>query len=163
MPRLGLLLLVYPDDAGFFQLGVLLPEFAGNGAQRNRLRRRRLLREIRSRPFSLREGETRAGEDAPFMSHGRIRCVCRMTRGLVNLRLAANRSRHIAQRPRWCKVGRTETKSFSSQRLPIPVPQQARDHPPKAADVGSSRLNKSKPGTKLCRCEIAACGVVGAG
>jgi len=74
------LLLVYPDDAGFFHLRVLFSEFAGKGAERNGL----CLREIRSRPLSLGRSVTRGGEDALFLRHGRIRCVSRMTLKLVD-------------------------------------------------------------------------------
>jgi len=79
-------LLVYPDDRGFLYLRVLLPEFAGGGAERNASR----MREIRSRPFSLGGGVTRGGEDILFLRHRRIRCVCRMTRKLVDLRFIAD-------------------------------------------------------------------------
>ena len=82
-------LLVYPDGGGFFQLGVLLLEFAGNEAERNAL----WLREIRSSPFSLRGGVSRRGENILFLRHGRIRCVRRMTRKLVDLRFTADMGR----------------------------------------------------------------------
>ena len=75
-------LLVYPDDAGFLQLRVLLLEFARNGAERSAL----CLREIRRPPFSLGGGVTRGGEDVLFLRHGRISCMCRVTRRLVDLR-----------------------------------------------------------------------------
>jgi len=93
-------LLVYPDDAGFFQLDVLLPEFAGSGAERNAF----WLREIRSPPFSLGGGVTRGGEDVLFLRHGRIRCVCRMTRRLIDLRLVADIGR-AADILRKCRGG----------------------------------------------------------
>src|SRR5208283_1292162 len=82
-------LLVYPDDAGFFQLGVLLPDFAGIIAERNGL----CLREIRRRPLSLGGGVTRVGEDAPLLRHRRIRCVCRMSRKLVGVYFTVDRRR----------------------------------------------------------------------
>ena len=82
-------LLVYPDGGGLFQLGVLLFEFAGNEAERNAL----WLREIRSSPFSLRGGVSRRGENILFLRHGRIRCVRRMTRKLVDLRFTADMGR----------------------------------------------------------------------
>src|SRR6266849_4888770 len=82
-------LLVDPDDGRFFQLGVLLLEFAGNEAERNAL----WLREIRSSPFSLSGGVTRGGEDILSLSHGRIRCVCLMTHKLVDLWFIADRGR----------------------------------------------------------------------
>src|ERR1019366_3415882 len=79
-------LLVDPDHAGFFQLSVLLPEFAGDGAKRSSL----CLREIRSPPFSLGGGVTRPGEDALLLGHGRISCVSRMTLKLVDLGLTVD-------------------------------------------------------------------------
>ena len=79
-------LLVYPDGAGFFQLGMLLPEFAGYRAERNACG----LREIRSRPFSLGGGVIRSADDALSRRHRRISCVFRMTRKLVALRLIAD-------------------------------------------------------------------------
>ena len=82
-------LLVYPDDGRFLQLGVLLPEFAGNEAERNAL----WLREIRSSPFSLSGGVTRGGEDILFLRHGRISCVCLVTHKLVDMRFIADRGR----------------------------------------------------------------------
>src|SRR5437588_7651 len=82
-------LLVYPDGGRFFQLGVLLLEFAGNEAERNAL----WLREIRRSPFSLRGRVSRRGENILFLRHGRIRCVRRMTRKLVDLRFTADMGR----------------------------------------------------------------------
>ena len=79
-------LLVYPDDRRFFELRVLLLEFAGSGAERNAFR----LREVRRRPFSMSGGVTCGGEDILFLRHGRIRCMCRMIRKLVDLRFTAD-------------------------------------------------------------------------
>src|SRR5229473_3224187 len=79
-------LLVYPYDGRFFHLGVLLPEFAGNEAERNAL----WLREIRRQPFSLSGGVTRRGENILLLRHGRISCVRRMTRKPVDLRFTAD-------------------------------------------------------------------------
>src|SRR6266404_6924022 len=94
IPKGGLIsarraLLVYPNGGGFLQLGVLLLEFAGNEAERNAL----WLREIPSRPFSLCGGVSRRGENILFLRHGRIRCVRRMTRKLVDLRFTADMGR----------------------------------------------------------------------
>src|ERR1700694_266797 len=79
-------LLVYPDDRRLFELRVLLLEFAGSGAERNAF----WLREIRRRPFPMAGGVTRGGEDILFLRHGRIRCMCRMIRKLVDLRFTAD-------------------------------------------------------------------------
>jgi hypothetical protein len=93
-------LLVYPDDRGFFQLRVLLLEFAGNEAERNAL----WLREIRSSPFSLSGGVARGGEDILFLRHGRIRCMSVVTRKLVDLRFIADIGR-ATKILRKCRAG----------------------------------------------------------
>src|SRR5713101_8155801 len=75
-----------PRRRGIFQLGMLLPEFAGYRAERNACG----LREIRSRPFSLGGGVIRSADDALSRRHRRISCVFRMTRKLIALRLIAD-------------------------------------------------------------------------
>lgn len=68
-------LLVYPDDTGFSQLGMFLPEFAGDVAERSAL----WVGEIRRGPISLSHRVAGPNEYALFLSHGRITSMSRMT------------------------------------------------------------------------------------
>ena len=146
-------LLVYPDGAGFFQLGMLLPEFAGYRAERNACG----LREIRSRPFSLGGGVIRSADDALSRRHRRISCVFRMTRKLVALRLIADSGHAILGKCRGGGKQAEQEHGLFHCRSPD-CGESEGSSADKGADVGSSRLSKSKPGTKLFRCEMAASG-----
>jgi hypothetical protein len=105
---------------------MLLPEFAGSGAERNAFR----MREIRSRPFSLGRGVSRGGEDILFLRHWRIGCVCRMARKLVDLRFIADIG-SATNVLRKCRAGRKQAEHeqgrFHSQGLQ--TIEEARDHP----------------------------------
>jgi len=94
-------LLVYPNHARFFQLGMLPLKFAGDGTQRHSFR----LGEIRWPSVALRGKESCRRQNAFLLRHGRIRGMPRTSLKLVRLRLIVHDTRAKSILPE-CRGGR---------------------------------------------------------